>query len=157
LKTDIYLAFYDNRQRCKYVHRIIQFFTWSNISHVALIFDYGSVAITPMVLTGSSPKVFTETNLNKKAKLIYKHYMGNIDYSLDDVLTLCLKHRVSTVLKEIFAFTIGRYIGIYPSNCCTLAVDFLNTQMNYNYKNKYNPKKLMKEVYDDSNYDCRTS
>ena len=157
MKTDVYISFYDNRKRCGFIHRLVQLFTWSNISHVALIFNYGSIAITPMVLEKTQPKLYTEKNLNKQAKLIYKFYMGKVDCTTDEVLDLCLNHKVSSKWKEVFAFTIGRYIGIYPSNCCTLAVDFLNNKMNYNFKNKYNPNKLMKEVYYDRYNDCRTS
>jgi len=158
LKTDVYLSFYDDRNACPKIHKIIQLLTWSNISHVALIFNFKTVAITPMVLVKyNTTKIYTEKFLNSHSKLKYKFYMGSVDITMDNVLNLCLTHKVSSVSKEIFMFTIGWLFGLKASNCCTLAVDFLNNKMNYNFKNRNNPNKLMKEVYYDCYNDCGTS
>lgn len=157
MKTDVYIAFYDNRKRCGYVHKLVQLCTWSNVSHVALIFDLGFTKLTPMVLTNVQPKLFTEDSLNLKSKCLYKKYIGVCNMNIESIKSICDNHKKSTVLKEVFAFLIGRWIGIYPSNCCTLAVDFMNTRMNYNLKNRYNPNKLMKEICYDSSYDSWAS
>ena len=157
MKTDVYIAFYDNRKRCGYIHRLVQLCTWSNISHVALIFDLGFTKLTPMVLSGIKPRLMTEDSLNSQSKCLYKKYVGSCDMNMESIKSICDNHKESTVFKEVFSFVVGQWIGIYPSNCCTLAVDFMNIKMNYNLKNKYNPNKLMKEIRYDSDYDIRTS
>ena len=157
MKTDVYIAFYDNRKASYLIHTLIKLCTWSNISHVALIFDMGFTKLTPMVLTKVQPRLFTEDSLNLNAKCIHKKYMGSCDMNIESIKDICNNHKQTFMIKELFCYLVGRWIGIYPSNCCTLAVDFLNTKMNYKLQNRYNPKKLMKEIRYDSDYDIRTS
>lgn len=157
MKTDIYIAFYDNRKRCGYIHRLVQICTWSNISHIALIFDLGFTKLTPMVLSGIKPRLMTEDSLNSQSKCLYKKYVGSCDMNIESIKSICDNHKEVSVLQELFSFTIGWMFGFKSSSCCTLAVDFMNTKMNYNLKNRSNPKKLMKEIRYDCYNDCRTS
>ena len=157
MKTDIYLAFYDNRKRCGYIHKLVQLCTWSNVSHVALIFDLGFTKLTPMVLSNTKPRLMTEDSLNSQSKCLYKKYIGSYDMNIESIKSICDNHKETSVLKELFCFTIGWVFGFKSSSCCTLAVDFMNTKMNYNLKNRCNPNKLMEEIRYDSSYDCGTS
>ena len=110
-----------------------------------------------MVLSGIKPRLMTEDSLNSQSKCLYKKYVGSCDMNIESIKSICENHREVSVLQELFSFTIGWMFGFKSSSCCTLAVDFMNTKMNYNLKNRSNPKKLMKEIRYDSNYDCGTS
>lgn len=157
MRTDVYVAFYDNRKRCGYIHKLVQLCTWSNVSHVALIFDLGFTKLTPMVLSNTKPRLMTEDSLNSQSKCLYKKYIGSCDMNIESIKSICDNHKETSVLKELFCFTIGWMFGFKSSSCCTLAVDFMNIKMNYNLKNRCNPKKLMEEIRYDSSYDCGTS
>ena len=157
MRTDVYIAFYDNRKRSSIIHKLVQLCTWSNVSHVALIFDLGFTKLTPMVLSNTKPRLMTEDSLNLLSKCLYKQYVGYCDMNIESIKTICDNHQEASVLKELFCFTIGWVFGFKSSSCCTLAVDFMNTKMNYNLKNRCNPKKLMEEIRYDSSYDCGTS
>lgn len=157
MRTDVYIAFYDNRKRCGYIHKLVQLCTWSNVSHVALIFDLGFTKLTPMVLSNIKPRLMTEDSLNSQSKCLYKKYVGSCDMNIESIKTICDNHKETSVLKELFCFTIGWMFGFKSSSCCTLAVDFMNSKMNYNLQNRCNPNKLMREIYYDSNYDSWAS
>lgn len=157
MKTDVYIAFYDNRKRSSIIHKLVQLCTWSNVSHVALIFDLGFTKLTPMVLSNTKPRLMTEDSLNLLSKCLYKQYVGHCDMNIESIKTICDNHQETSILKELFCFTIGWMFGFKSSSCCTLAVDFMNTRMNYNLKNRCNPNKLMREICYDSSYDSWAS
>ena len=160
MKTDIYIAFYDNRKMCTFIHqKLVRLCTGSNISHVALIFDFGFIKLTPMVLANKSARLLTEDSLNRAgAKCIFKRYMGSTECSIEEVQQITNEHKISSISSVVFWFFISRWFGGTTNHCGTLAVDFLNKHMNFKLKNRNVPVKLMKEIQSyDSNYDCRTS
>lgn len=54
--------------------------------------------------------------------------------NIESIKSICDNHREVSVLQELFSFTIGWMFGFKSSSCCTLAVDFMNTKNELQFK-----------------------
>jgi len=151
MKADIYIGFYDYSLGLGWWRStLIKLLTFSNVNHVGLIFCLPFSNITPMVIDGSKCRLMTEYMLELKgAKIIYKKYMGTVDICLEDIKKISDTHKVWTWYQLLLWFLFGRWIGIKPHHCCSLACNWLNANLKYNYKQSGIPHKLMQEIKND--------
>jgi hypothetical protein len=151
MKADIYVAFYDYSSGLGWWRSaLIRVLTFSKVNHVGLIFCLPFSNISPMVLDGSKCRLLTEFMLEQKgAILIYKKYMGSVDTCLEDIKRIAETHKVWTWYKVLLWFLIGRWFGIKAHHCGTLAANWLNTNLKFNYRHGSIPHRFMQEVKND--------
>jgi hypothetical protein len=151
MKADVYIGFYDYSSGLGWWRSaLIKTLTFSKVNHVGLIFCFSFSNITPMVIDGSKCRLMTEYMLELKgAKVLYKKYMGTADLCLEDIKKIADTHKVWTWYKVLLWFLFGRWIGIAPHHCSSLAANWLNTNLKYNYIHGGIPHKFMQEVKND--------
>lgn len=157
MKADVYISFYDNTTGLGWWRaKLIQFLTGTKVNHVGLIFNLPFTNLTPMVMDGKECRLMTEFMLEQKgAKLLYKKYMGNVDICLEDIKQITKEHKIWTWYKVLLWFLIGRWFGITPHHCGTLAANWLNKNLKYNFKQGGIPSRLLEEVKNDYSNDWR--
>lgn len=147
MKADIYLAFYDYTSGQGWWRSfLIKALSGSNVTHVGLIFRLPFANISPMVLDGKNCRLMTEFMLEQKGAIIYKKYMGQYDTCLEDIKKIADSHKVWTWYYVLLWFLFGRWFGVKAHHCSTLAADWLNTNLKYNFKHGSIPHKFMQEV-----------
>ena len=150
MECKVYVAFYDNECIPKWKSLLIKSLCFSNVTHVGLIFTFSFTSITPLVLDGRPCVLIKEEALERTgAKLIYKKYMGTCDICVEDVKKIADEHKIWTWYQALFWFFIGRWFGLKIHHCGTLASNWLNTNLKYNFKFGSIPGKFMQEVKND--------
>jgi hypothetical protein len=156
MECEIYIAFYDNKCIPLWKSALIKLLTLSNVTHVGLIFTFPFESITPLVLDGKPCVIIKEQTLERTgARLLYKKYMGTFNICIEDIKKLASKHKIWTWYQALFWFIIGRLFGLKVDHCGTLAANWLNTNLKYNFKFGSIPGKFMQEVKNDYHYDWR--
>jgi hypothetical protein len=157
MKAEIYIAFYDYSAGLGWWRtQLIKTLTRSKVSHVGLIFSFPFADITPMVIDGEETRLMTTFILEQKGGvLIYKKFMGTYDTCLEDIKQLAKEHPIWTWYKVLLWYLFGRWIGIKPNHCGTLAANWLNKNLKYNFKLGHTPHLFMQEVKNDYHYDWR--
>lgn len=155
MKADIYLAFYDYSSGLGWWRSLlIKILTLNKVNHVGLVFSLPFANITPMVMDGSPTRLMTEFIIEQKGGIcLYKKYMGSYDICLEQIKKIADEHPISTWYKVLFWYVIGRWFGVNTSNCVTFAVDWLNKNLGYKFKNRHIPHLLMQEVQHDYSND----
>lgn len=151
MKADVYLVFYDYTTGLGWWRSLlIRICTLSKVNHVGLIFSFPFTSISPMVLDGTRCRLITEYMLEQKGAIaLYKKYMGSVDTCLEEIKHISDTHKVWTWYKVLLWFMFGRWFGIKPHHCSTLAANWLNSNLHFQFKHGSIPCKFMQEVRND--------
>jgi hypothetical protein len=154
MKAEIYLAFYDNSKGLGWWRTLlIKSSTFSRVNHVGIIFDLPFSSLSPMVVDGERCRLITEYMLEKRgAKLLYKKFMGTKEICLEQIKHITDTQKISTWYKVLLWYLVGRWLGFKVNHCGTLAQNWLNKNLGYNYKMGHIPHRFLEEVRNDYSY-----
>ena len=157
MNVEVYLAFYDGSKGLGWWRT---FLVWiiqlgnTKISHVGLIFKFPwNISFCPFIIDGRPAILVREEKLKLLGStLIEKHYIGNVNITVDDLFKLTTDARVGYWYKIVFWLWFGRFFGLDKKTafCCTFfCADYLNKTFNYSFKNTIVPLNFYKEVKND--------